>query len=127
MAPQRLKGATADARSDIWATGVMFYELLGYRRPFKAKMRLQDVDIILEEPRSILEAAPGTPEDVKAISRPNACKEVEARYQTMKEVLLELEPAGGVCWNPDISVLPDNSRRSIRTAISGPPSRDRQI
>jgi len=112
MAPQLFKGATADARSDIWATGVMFYELLGYRRPFKGENAAAMMsNIILEEPRSILEAAPGTPEDVKAILDRMLAKEVEARYQTMEEVLLELEPVWRRLLESDISVLLDNSRR----------------
>lgn len=112
MAPQLFKGSTADARSDIWATGVMFYELLGYRRPFKGENAAAMMsNIILEEPRSILEAAPGTPEEVKAILDRMLAKEVEARYQTMEEVLLDLEPVWKRLLQSDISVLLDNSRR----------------
>jgi serine/threonine protein kinase len=112
MAPQLFKGATADARSDVWATGVMFYELLGYRRPFKGENAAAMMsNIILEEPRSILEAAPGTPEDVKAILDRMLAKEVEARYQSMEEVLFDLEPVWKRLLQSDILVLLENSRR----------------
>jgi serine/threonine protein kinase len=112
MAPQLFNGATADARSDIWATGVMFYELLAYRRPFRGKNAPALMsNIVLEEPRSILEAAPGTPEDLKAILDRMLAKDVEARYQSMEEVLTELEPVWKRLLQSDISVLLDNSQR----------------
>ena len=56
-------------------------------------------------------AAPGTPEEVKAILDRMLAKEVEARYQTMEEVLLDLEPVWKRLLQSDISVLLDNSRR----------------
>jgi serine/threonine protein kinase len=112
MAPQLFNGATADARSDIWATGVMFYELLAYRRPFRGKNAPALMsNIVLEEPRSILEAAPGTPEELKAILDRMLAKDVEARYQSMEEVLTELEPVWKRLLQSDISVLLDNSQR----------------
>jgi serine/threonine protein kinase/soluble cytochrome b562 len=112
MAPQLFNGATADARSDIWATGVMFYELLAYRRPFRGKNAPALMsNIVLEEPRSILEAAPGTPENLKAILDRMLAKDVEARYQSMEEVLTELEPVWKRLLQSDISVLLDNSQR----------------
>jgi serine/threonine protein kinase len=112
MSPQLFRGATADARSDIWATGVMFYELLCYRRPFKGENAAALMsNIILEEPRSILEAAPGTPEDVKAILDRMLAKEVEVRYQSMETVLADLEPVWKRLLQADISVLLDSSQR----------------
>ena len=112
MAPQLFRGATADARSDVWATGVMFYELLAYRKPFKGENAAAMMsNIILEEPRSIQEAAPGTPDDVKAILDRMLAKELEARYQNMEEVLMELEPVWKHLLKSDISVLWDNSQR----------------
>jgi serine/threonine protein kinase len=112
MSPQLFRGSTADARSDIWATGVMFYELLCYRRPFKGENAAALMsNIILEEPRSILEAAPGTPEDVKAILDRMLAKEAEARYQSMDAVLADLEPVWKRLLQADISVLLDSSQR----------------
>ena len=112
MAPQLFRGATADARSDIWATGVMFYELLAYRRPFKGENAAAMMsNIILEDYRSIQEAAPGTPDHVKAVLDRMLTKDVDERYQTMEEVLLDLEPVWKRLLQSDISILLENSKR----------------
>ena len=112
MAPQLFRGATADARSDIWATGVMFYELLAYRRPFRGENAAAMMsNIILEEYRSIQEAAPGTPDEVKAVLDRMLAKDVDERYQTMEETLLDLEPVWRRLLQSDVAVLLENSKR----------------
>ena len=115
MSPQLFRGATADPRSDIWATGVMFYEVLAYRRPFKGETPAALMSsIVLEEPRSILEAAPGTPAEIRTILDRMLAKDVEARYQNMEEVLMDLEPVWRELLHSDISILFENSQRFFR-------------
>ena len=114
MSPQLFHGAAADAQSDIWATGVMFYELLAYRRPFRGDSAAALMsNVVLEEPRPISEAAPGTPEDVQKILTRMLAKNVEERYQSMEEVLTDLEPVWKRLLQADISILLENSERLL--------------
>src|ERR1700751_5258663 len=110
MSPQLFQGGTADARSDIWATGVMFYELLAYRRPFRGENAAALMsNVVLEEPRLITEAAPGTPEEVAHILSRMLAKKTDERYQSMDEVLMDLEPVWKRLLHTDISILLENS------------------
>ena len=114
MSPQLFHGGTADAQSDIWAAGVMFYELLAYRRPFRGENAAALMsNVVLEEPRPIVEAAQGTPGDVAKVLSRMLAKEVEERYHSMEEVLMDLEPVWKRLLHADISIMLENSERLL--------------
>lgn len=114
MSPQLFHGSAADPQSDIWAAGVMFYELLAYRRPFRGDNAAALMsNVVLEEPRQIKEAAPGTPEDVAKILSRMLAKNVEERYHSMEEVLMDLEPVWKRLLHADISIMLENSERLL--------------
>lgn len=112
MSPQLIGGKTADARSDIWAVGVMFYELLAYQRPFSGENHVALMMNIHSQPTpSILEAAPGTPPDVAEVVERMLRKEVDERFQSMDEVLIELEPIWKRLQQAEVSVLVADSKQ----------------
>lgn len=115
MSPQLFRGDAADAVSDIWSTGVLFYELLAYSRPFDGDSAAALMSkIVLENYRPILELAPDTPADVRAILERMLAKEVRDRYQSMAEVLSELEPAWRRLLQKDVSVLLESCEEYFR-------------
>jgi tRNA A-37 threonylcarbamoyl transferase component Bud32/tetratricopeptide (TPR) repeat protein len=92
MAPELFRKKKADARSDIWAVGVTFYELLCYQRPFTGE-GYDIISSIMEDdflPASSIVA--GCPPELDAVIRRILTKSAPDRYQTMDEVLLDLEP-----------------------------------
>jgi serine/threonine protein kinase len=112
MSPQMFRNLPADARSDIWATGVMFYELLAHRRPFDGENAAALMtNIVLEKPLSLADVAPGTPLEVQAVIERMLEKEVDARYQTMEEVLMDLEPIWRKLQQEDVSQLLANGQQ----------------
>ncbi len=93
MSPQLLRGERADAQADIWALGVMLYELVAYQRPFLGDNPAALMwAIISQQPKPLREVAPGCPAELEEAVGKMLEKESALRLQTMEDVLLELDP-----------------------------------
>jgi serine/threonine protein kinase len=93
MSPQQIQGDRADERSDIWAMGVTCWELVTGERPFNGDNHAAlMMKIISGEPPSLGEKDPASPADLDAVVARMMNKDIAERFQTMEEVLLELEP-----------------------------------
>ena len=67
MAPEQLKGAAANARSDLFAFGAMLYEMIGGRRAFDGGSQTELVTAILDhEPPPLSTPAGSVPQTVSA-------------------------------------------------------------
>ncbi|MCZ6670657.1 MAG: protein kinase, partial [Acidobacteria bacterium] len=92
MAPEQLEGGEADARSDIFAFGILLYEMATGKRAFEGKTQASLVASILkEQPRPLAAAAPMTPPALDRLIRTCLEKNPDDRRQTMHDVLLELK------------------------------------
>ena len=93
MSPQQLHGQRADERSDIYAAGVVAYELIGGRRPFSGENHgALILDILSRTPEPLATLAPGCPAELVAIIERAMHKEDVQRYQSMGAMLAEIEP-----------------------------------
>jgi Protein kinase domain len=93
MSPQLYKGERADARADIWAVGVTLYELLASQRPFNGDSEAELMfHIMSDNPPALQSVAPDCPAALYGIVAKMLAKKTEERYQTMDEVLRDLEP-----------------------------------
>jgi dienelactone hydrolase/predicted Ser/Thr protein kinase len=93
MAPEQVRGHSADARVDIWALGVVLYEMLSGRPPFGGDREMLILHNILNEvPVSVTSLRPDVPPDVVRVLDRLLPKDVERRYHTAAEVIQALTP-----------------------------------
>ncbi len=92
MSPEQMSGEDViDHRSDIWALGLVVYELLTGARPYSARQDLALLYAVLHtDPRPVTEARPDTPEPLAAIVMKCLARDPAARYQHAAEVLADL-------------------------------------
>ncbi len=87
MSPEQVEGHEADTRSDIFAFGVVLYELIAGTRPFTGKTPANLVASILkEEPRPLFEMQPRTPRGLAEVVRTCLEKDPEKRWQSARDV-----------------------------------------
>jgi serine/threonine protein kinase len=92
MAPEQVEGKEADARSDIWALGVVVYEMTTGRRPFDGDSAASVIGAILKDtPPSITSRQPHAPPLVDHIVVRCLRKEPDDRWQSARDVKFELE------------------------------------
>jgi serine/threonine protein kinase len=87
MAPEQAMGRTIDARTDIYALGVMAFEMLTGRQPFTGATTFEVLMKRVSEPAPMLRAfRPDLGADVEELLQRALARDPVARYQTMKEL-----------------------------------------
>ncbi len=93
MAPEQFLGADPDFRSDIFAYGLVFYELLTGVHPFHAPEAAALMYNVLHlNPVPICEVCPNCPEALNGIVGHLLNRDPELRYQALDDVLFDCEP-----------------------------------
>ena len=88
MAPEQLRGERIDGRTDLYALGVLLYELLAGRPPFDGPSTIEVCKKILEdEPTPITQVNPGADEQLVRVTHWLLAKNVEDRPQTADELI----------------------------------------
>ena len=105
LAPERLAGQPATPSSDLYAVGVLLYEALSGRRPFRGDTPMVVLDAVKHgkvEPLS--QVRPELPESIDAIVRRAMATDPEARYSSADEMAAALDESHAA---NDADVVPD--------------------
>jgi serine/threonine-protein kinase len=92
MSPEQARGLRVDARTDIFSFGVVLYEMTAGRVPFEGSSFGDVISGILgKKPVPIARYSPDVPEELERIIAKALAKDREERYQSIKEVLIDLK------------------------------------
>ena len=108
MAPEQIQGGDVDARSYIFSFGVVFFEMLTGNLPFRGEHDASMMySIINEEPEPLQKYIPDANSDIIHIINRALEKDPEDRYQSMKDIVIELRRMQKHTGNVSKKVLND--------------------
>jgi eukaryotic-like serine/threonine-protein kinase len=118
VAPEQVNGAGVDARTDVFALGVVLYELTTRVHPFRGPTDLATLLAVastdpLKDPTHV---DPSYPPELAAIVRKAVEKDPEARYATMAEMVRELDAF--VSAQPYADEIQARTRAALTTVLA---------
>jgi tetratricopeptide (TPR) repeat protein/predicted Ser/Thr protein kinase len=115
MSPEQINGAPVDARSDIFAFGLLLYEMVTGAHPFQRSSPITTANAILSDTEPPLEdKRPDAPPLLAHVVSRCLEKECDRRYQSLRDVQIEL------------STLADGTGSSSARRTPAPRKRDRR-
>jgi serine/threonine-protein kinase len=127
MAPETARNGVADARSDIYSVGIIFYEMLTGSVPFDGESAVQimvkQVSEPLQPPSQRNPRVEITPEAERVITK-SLAKNPEHRYQTMDELNVDLHRCyGEIRFRRPIHPSAQTSFEAMRKTIALTPDK----
>lgn len=119
MSPEQLRGERLDGRSDIFSYGIVLYEIIGGRRPFEAQSLAEITSaILMRDPPPLQSNSNIIPAKLESLILRCLEKEPAQRYQTMVELLVDLDRVRSDRENGSV-VAASNDAPTVRMDIDG--------
>jgi len=92
MSPEQARGLKVDGRTDVFSLGGVLYEMVAGRAPFEGGTTADlIISIIGKEPALLSRYSQDVPAELQRIVSKALRKDREARYQTVKDLLIDLK------------------------------------
>jgi len=119
MSPEQVRGAGVDPRSDVFACGVILYEMLARRRPFAEETAAETMTAILrDDPTPLARLDASLPPALVSVVERCLEKDPEERFHSAHDLALALEAALGRRVGP-VAMTPSPADRPPRTGGRG--------
>jgi len=123
MSPEQVKGQTIDQRSDIFALGIILYELLTGKLPFDGENISTIVyKIVHEKPPRVTEIDQQIPPAYESVVEKSLAKNPDDRYQNCRQLIAGLESAsqaleGTLTFDTDSALPAEGGGRGKKKAL----------
>ena len=119
MAPEQVRGLPADERADLFALGVILFELLTGRRAFDRDSRIETLNAILhDDPPPLVNPAAPVPQVVERIVQRCLEKDPDARFQSARDLAFALDNTPGTASSTATVVQPSRARRVLGVPLT---------
>jgi Tol biopolymer transport system component len=121
MSPEQVRGKPADARSDLFSFGAIFYEMLSGRRAFHGETAADTMSAILtKDPPDLSETNRRIPEALERIVGHCLERSPEARFQSARDIAFDLEAIAGASLSSAPRDLPATAAWRARFRLALP-------
>jgi hypothetical protein len=115
LSPELLQGAKVDHRADMWAVGVILYEILAGRRPFEAPTITGLITKIVQAPPPALDGSLRLPDGLAAATLRALDKEPDRRFADLEEMSRALLRSIGAAPEPELPLDPLVKKRAYES------------